>query len=483
MMTALGASSATGMLLPKQSVASEADLEVVLAAVKDRIPVLPGQPTGVWRYQGEVIKGDPGQLQNLPNSWLGPTFRVQKGQRVRIRFRNRIPQESIIHWHGLHVAPENDGHPRLAVPSGEEYVYDFTVDNRAGSYWYHPHPHGLTGYQVYGGMAGLFLITDKEEQGLGLPSGAYDLPLVIQDRSFDAQNQLVYVRSPMERMNGFLGDRIMLNGRADRKVSVKGGAYRLRLLNGSNSRICRLAWSDGRMLQIIGTDGGLLERPLQVPDIMLGPAERVDLWADFGDMRKDSRVSLLSIPFRSGGGHRGMMGRRSGLVLGSRYELARFRVVSRGTGPSRPPEHLARVEKLVPKDAVNAEHPKRFLLEMRHMQPTINGRTFRMSEVAPDEMVRLGQTEIWEFVNTGGMMSMPHPMHIHGLSFQVLGRSGGPGYRFLDEGWKDSVLVMPGERVAVIMRFKDHKGMYLYHCHNLEHEDLGMMRNYLVRDQ
>jgi FtsP/CotA-like multicopper oxidase with cupredoxin domain len=131
--------------------------------------------------------------------------------------------------------------------------------------------------------------------------------LVLQDRTFGPDNQLIYLRSRMERMNGFLGNRIMVNGQANRVFPVKGRAYRLRILNGSNSRMFRLGWSDGRDLQIIGTDGGLLEKPLNVPDIMLGPAERADLWADFGDMPRGTNVSLLSLPFNPGGGHMGMM--------------------------------------------------------------------------------------------------------------------------------------------------------------------------------
>ena len=220
---------------------------------------------------------------------------------------------------------------------------------------------------------------------------------------------------------------------------------------------------------------------MSVPDIMLGPAERIDLWADFGDMSAGSEISLQSLPFNPGGGHMGVMAPRTALPHGAHYELAHFRVSASGQGRTFPPARLASLSALDPADAANADTPRRFYLSMNRMQPTINGRTFSMSGVAPDEMVRFGETEIWEFINTGGMMALPHPMHIHGLSFQVLWRSGGPGYRFADQGWKDSVMVMPGERVALIMRFTDYKGLYLYHCHNLEHEDLGMMRNYLIR--
>ncbi|ACV68236.1 multicopper oxidase family protein [Desulfohalobium retbaense] len=478
---ALGLVTASGSLWPMQAGAAKPDLDVELQAIQDSLSVFPGEKTDIWRFAGKVLQGDPNQLQQLEESWLGPIFRLRTGQRVRIRFKNRIPQESIVHWHGLHVAPANDGHPRLAVLPGEEYVYEFTVTNRAGTYWYHPHPHGLTGTQVYGGMAGLFVVSDEEEQALGLPTGDRDLPLVIQDRTFSPTNDLVYLRSPMERMNGFLGNRIMINGQADPTFDVQEGPYRLRLLNGSNSRIYRLAWSDGRNLEIIATDGGLLESPWSVPDIMLGPGERVDLWVDFAGSSQETPIALQSLPFTPGSGHMGMMSSRVSPPLGAGFELARFQVRRTGRTRTSPPQRLARLERLDPAEAVNRDNPKRFFLTMNHMQPTINGRTFDMTEVAPDEMVRLGSTEIWEFINQGSMMAMPHPMHIHGLSFQVIGRFGGPGYRFLDRGWKDTVLVMPGERVAVIMRFADHKGLYLYHCHNLEHEDLGMMRNYLVR--
>jgi FtsP/CotA-like multicopper oxidase with cupredoxin domain len=480
---------AAGLPASARAARSAADLELDLVAARDRMRLLPGAPTTVWRYSAENVSGRSGAVTDMPGSYLGPILRVKRGERVRLRFRNKVPEPSIIHWHGLHVPPEDDGHPRYAVEQGGEYQYDFTVNNRAGTYWYHPHPHGLTGHQVYGGMAGLFIVEDEEESALGLPSGEYDLPLVIQDRSFGPDNELIYLRSPMDRMNGFLGDRILVNGSTETTLGVASRPYRLRVLNGCNSRNLRLAFSDGRPLTVIGTDGGLLEKPLVAPEVMMGPAERADLWVDFSGMKKGRRLSLVSAPFRTSGGmgRMGMMGGGSRLPEGAGYALADFRVEREAGGGPTLHERLSRIEYLDPGQAVNVRRPRRFLLEVRHMAMTINGRSFRMTEVAPDEKVRLGDLEIWEFVNAGGAgmgmmggMAMPHPMHVHGLQFQVVERSGGPGYRHLDEGWKDSVLVHPGERVAVAMRFTDYTGMYLYHCHNLEHEDMGMMRNYLV---
>jgi FtsP/CotA-like multicopper oxidase with cupredoxin domain len=472
----------------------EPDLDIALKAAPDEIPIFPGNPTRVWRYRAQLLKGDPAGLINLKRSYLGPIIRAQTGQKVRIRFSNDIADETIVHWHGLHVPADMDGHPRFVIPKGDSYLYEFEVRNRAGTYWYHPHPHGLTGPQVYGGMAGLFLVSDDEEKDAGLPSGIYDIPLVIQDRAFDNNNQLIYISGhPMERMNGFLGDWIMVNGQPDFSLPVSTRAYRLRLLNGSNSRIYKLAWQDGRLLTIIGTDGGLLEKPVQRPYVILGPGERLELWADFSNDAVGSELFLVSLPFDAGAMGGGRMGRRmmgpaAGLPNGAGFSILRVKVHRREKESLSLPQRLSTIDRYRWTDAVNRDYPRRFHLVMRHMAWTINGRTFRMQEVADDERVRLNTLELWEFINEGGgmgmmgAMDMPHPMHLHGMQFQVLERSGVRHKGYVDEGWKDTVLLMPGERVRLLVRFSEYPGLFLYHCHNLEHEDMGMMRNYLVEN-
>ncbi len=166
------------------------DVEILLTAKPDVQQILPGPPTNIWRYEGEVLKGPNDRLITLPNSYLGPVFQVETGERLRVHFVNELPEPSIVHWHGLHVPEAADGHPRLVIDPGETYVYDFQVLDRAGTYWYHPHPHGRTGPQVYNGLAGLFLIHDEEEAALPLPSKERDIPIVIQDRVFDGDNHL-----------------------------------------------------------------------------------------------------------------------------------------------------------------------------------------------------------------------------------------------------------------------------------------------------
>jgi len=465
---------------------NEPDIEIDLRAVVDNVQILSGKKTQVWRYQGEVTRGPEDALITLPDTYLGPIFNVQTGQTIRIHFTNELPESSIVHWHGLHVPVAADGHPRLVIDTGETYVYDFTVADRAGKYWYHPHPHGRTGTQVYAGMAGLFIIHDENEAALGLPSGEYDLPIVLQDRIFNAENQLVYGgRGMMDQMMGFLGDQLLINGQADFSLSVETRPYRLRLLNGSNSRIYKLAWDDGTPLTVIGTDGGLLEKPVEKEYITLAPAQRIELWVDFSGDEVGTERNLVNLPFNAYGGTNG-------------YRVMPVKVEKEVQVAATLPENLSTITPHDTTQAVNRRSPRTFELAMgAGMRWSLNGRTFEMEAVADDEIVKLGDLEIWEFANLAGggmgmgMMneSLPHPMHVHGLQYQIVEREIDSSGRntwetlkdgFVDEGWHDTVLVLPGERVKIALKFEDFTGLYLYHCHNLEHEDMGMMRNYRV---
>jgi FtsP/CotA-like multicopper oxidase with cupredoxin domain len=380
-----------------------------------------------------------------------------------------------------------DGHPMYAIPPGRRFVYEFQVDNRAGTYWFHPHPHERTGFQVYGGLAGLFIVSDGEEQAADLPRDEFDLAWVIQDRTFDRANRLVYVQNMMQRMNGFMGERILVNGQPDFVQHVATAPYRVRILNGSNARIYKLARDDGRPLTVIGNDGGLLERPREHAFVTLAPAERIELWLDFSDRNVGDQLTLRSLAYRAGGGMgMGMMG---GGAASGEFPILRVRVDRKVAKRSALPSRLSTIRRYRAEDAVNQREPRVFQMQMGMGRAAINGRSFEMMEATRYETVRLGDLEVWEFANDGGMMMMPHPMHVHNLQFQVLGRRIDPRLArarddlvagSIDEGWKDVVLVMPGERVRVAMKFEDHTGLYPYHCHILEHEDMGMMRNYRV---
>lgn len=478
----------TSTLVP--DLPASADLDITLRATKGQVNIFPDAPTDIWHYAAEVNQGDPASVQTIPNSYLGPILHLQRGQYFRARLINELDEETILHWHGLRVPPEMDGHPRYAIAPKASYDYAFRVLNRAGTYWFHPHPHQRTGAQAYAGMAGLIIIHDEEEAAAQLPTGEFDLPLIIQDRLFDGNHQLIYAG---DSMNGFLGDTVLVNGQREASLTLKPAQYRLRLLNGSNARIYKLAWSDNTPLTVIATDGGLLEKPIERDFVTLAPGERVELWADFSE-RTGQTLRLVSQSF-SGGGGMGMMG--SGYPQGTPFDVLAIRFEGEATRLFQRPSLLSRPNFLLPEDSLRT---RRIEVAMQGMVGLINGRTFVMDEVAPDERVRLGDMEIWEFANLGGgmgmmgmgmggMMSQPHPIHIHGVQFQVIERNldarQSSGYEllsggFINAGWKDTVLVLPGETVRVLVKFEDYAGMFLYHCHNLEHEDGGMMRNYRV---
>ena len=482
------------------------DVEIELTMNTADVAILNGEKTRAWKIIGKVITGSSGVLDNNEGTYLAPTLRFKKGQKVRLILNNNLPAQSILHWHGLHVPANMDGNPMYAINHGETYIYEFEILNRAGTYFYHSHAHGVTARQVYSGLAGLLIVSDDQEQALNLPSGELDVPLVIQDRSFDNQNQLVYSAHMMQRMQGFLGEQILVNGRPDFVLPVATRAYRLRLVNGSNSRIYKLAWDDGTPITVIGVDGGLLENPEQHTYVMLAPGERLEIWMDFSTRTVGTELNLRSIQFDASshggmgmmGGHRGMMGGMmsvSTLPSGSDYPILKIRVAKKEQGNNSLPKILTPISALQIENATNTTNPKTIALSMQHMSALLNGRSYKMNDIQPDEIIPVNSLQLIEFdngFNSGmhGMMNMPHPMHLHGEQFQIIKREVNSRFKdsyatvasgLIQSGWQDTVLVMPGEKVTILKPFNDFKGLFMYHCHNLEHEDMGMMRDFLVK--
>ena len=491
---AMAAGGVAGALPFLSHGASVPDVDLRLVASLDRAPIFPGAETPILRFSGELIAGRPDALKPSP-SFLGPTLDLRRGERIRVHFVNRLPEPSIVHWHGMLVPERADGHPRFAVPSGGTYTYDFVVRNPAGTYFYHPHPHGRTGFQVYYGLAGLITVREPFESGMGLPPEAFELPLVIQDRRVARDNSLAYAGGMMDAMNGMLGDTMLVNGLANAAFPVSPRAYRLRVLNASNARIYKLAWSDGAPITVVGTDGGFLSAAEGVQTrayVTLAPSERVEIVEDFSRRRPGVEIALVSLPFSSGGGMmggmmgRGMMGGMMGRGMmgggGQSDELLLARFAVRREPPVKgDPVRLPAAGERAAGAGVTAYTE----LGFARMQGFLNGRTFAIDAVAPDERLRVGQPVVWTFANPpAGMMAMPHPMHIHGVQFRILERSGSRfAGRDLAEGIvsvgrKDSFLILPGEQVRVAFTPSE-AGLFLYHCHNLEHEDGGMMRNVL----
>jgi blue copper oxidase len=506
-------------------------LELDLRAAVSQAQVLPGSKTAVLSYQPKVVQGDPASVISLPGNYLGPIIRVRQGQRLKINFTNNLSEPTTIHTHGPCIPSNMSGHPHPTdiVDPGKKFVYEFDILDGAAPYWFHPHPHMRVGIQVYYGLAGLLLVTDAVEAKAGLDSGEHDLPLVIQDRIIDADNQFVFQTGMMGggmnsggmmggMMAGFMGTRILVNGKPENVLSVQPGAYRLRLYNGSNARIYKLAWQNGAALTVIGSDGGLLPKPVQRKYVMLAPGERLDLWADFSSLPEGTELVMQSLPFQfgmgmMGGGRMGTAGINRGMIGGASYSGAMNAGTfgRRITGPSilplganfnvfklriqgakKPafslPPDLGGTAPYRLQDAVNANSPRTIYLGMRSMMNfTLNGRVFEMEAVADDEKIPFEKLEVWDFVN---QTMVAHPMHIHNVQFNVIGRQSLMGAfsgdqtseGFVDDGWKDTVLVRPGERVRLLVKFNTYQGMYMYHCHILDHEDMGMMRNLEVGD-
>jgi FtsP/CotA-like multicopper oxidase with cupredoxin domain len=396
----------------------------------------------------------------------GPTIRVRRGEEFAGRVQNDLAEPLVLHWHGV-LAPERmDGHPRDQVAAGESYQVKFPIRQRASTCWYHAHTDQLTAEQAYAGVAGFFIIEDPAEAAFGLPSGKHDVPLVFTDKRVSASRQLVYAPSMMDVMSGYLGDVMLVNGTPDAWLSVDRGLYRLRLLNGSNARIYKVALSDGRPFHLIGTDGGLLPAPVSVTSVMLAPGQRLEVLVDFFAYAAGASVLLKSLQFAGSGG---MMG---GPRQGTERDLLRFYVDGATTGNAGVP---ALLRPFTPLASAQAKRTRVFTLAMSGMVHTINGQLFNMQRT--DFTVPFGDVEIWEYRNTS---TEPHPMHAHAALCQVLSRTSTAALPPEDTGWKDTVLVNPEETVRIVTCFDTHPGTFVHHCHNLEHEDSGMMQNFEV---
>lgn len=423
-------------------------------AQKSNVNIFPDAPTEVLTFQAD-----------LPN----PTIRIKKGDVFDLDFINKLPEPTIIHWHGLIVPEEMDGHPKDAIPTGHTKKYHYKIQQSAGTFWYHTHPHGRTGKEIYHGLSGFYIVEDNEEKQLNLPNGEFELPLMIQDKRFDEKRQLLY-KDPdvLSDNNGVMGDVILVNATPLPYHEVKSGKYRLRILNASSVRTYKLAFDTIKEFTLIGTDAGLLEDPVNVQSVLLSVAERVDIIVDFKDQKVGDKVTLKTLGFKEG----------STMALSPNYppfdeqmDIMQFHVTEKIEDTYALPAKLIKIPRMKASDAIKTR-----AITMEIMSGgiwTLDKKPYDMDRI--DQRVKLGSTEIWEFTNS---VHMAHPFHMHGVRFQVLDRNGKIDFP-TDKGWKDTVLVMPFETVRIIVHFTM-PGLFVYHCHILEHEDNAMMANFLV---
>jgi FtsP/CotA-like multicopper oxidase with cupredoxin domain len=388
---------------------------------------------------------------------LGPTIRVRSNDRILVNLKNTLKEGTTLHWHGAHVPASMDGGPFQVIGPESTGTPVFPIKQPAATLWYHPHLMGTTAEQVYRGLAGLLLIDDEVSSSLPIPNeyGINDIPLITQEREFYDDGTFLYRPSRPDLMHGYFGNALLVNGSVEPVFTVRENILRFRILNGSNSTVLRYSFEDGTPFYQIATDGGFLTAPVHMQSLVLSPGERAEILVDFSSMNQGDTPIF--------------QGETNG---GRTYRILSLPVEELSDRGYEIPMKLT-----APLEPVNTSGlpVRRFVLSSMGMggSLTINGKHMDMNRV--DEKIPEGQTEVWEIINQGmGMMNLPHNFHVHDIQFRIIDINGASVPDHL-RGPKDTVLLWPGDRIKILVRFDDYLGKYMYHCHFLEHEDQGMM--------
>jgi cuproxidase len=435
-----------------------------LKAVRGRHAFLRGKPTLTYGYSAPI---------------LGPVLRVRRGDAVEMTVENALDVPTTLHWHGLLVPGESDGGPQQLIDPGHAWRPILKVDQPPATLWYHPHPHHDTGRQIWMGMAGMLIVSDDSDSRLGLPHafGVDDLPLIIQDRSFGTDGSLDYGPSPLDTVYGARGDTVIVNGAIAPFAKVPPGIVRLRLLNAANAQNFELRFRDRRTFFVIASDTGFLAAPVPVTQLRISPAERFEVLVDFADKKS---VVLETGPDEL----MGMFGVISDSATDGYVPIMRFEPTASAHAIRAMPERLIEPATADPPRAVRR---RQFVITnaicRSRMQSSahedmislvgINGKAYDPARI--DVETELGTSEIWEVVSAG----MAHPFHVHGASFRILSLKGEPPPAHLT-GWKDIALVEDmAELLVVFNQPATREHPFMYHCHILEHEDAGVMAQYV----
>ena len=419
------------LLKPDRETAT--DVYYTVTAQAGETQILPGAKTKTWGYNASV---------------LGQTIVFPVGKHIHVTLQNHLPELTTFHWHGLIVSgPYVDGGCHAPVYPGEEKHIDFTLDQPAATTWLHAHPCPSTAEQVWHGLATMVLVTDAHSAGLPLPHeyGVDDIPLVLQDRRFHEDNQLDYHAD--YDPDGVQGPTALINGTVNPYFDVTTQKLRLRLLDGANRREWRLHFSDDLPFTQIAGDTSLLPTPVTMTKLMLTFAERAEIVVDFKGRQPGDKVTLFA----------------------DDVPIVEFRIHAFQPDDTALPEHLFTVEA----PSVDPALPvRKVVMSGMDEQVMLDGKKFNMQRI--DAKQPVGQAEYWDITNTNEMHGgMVHPFHMHGTSFLVISRNGHAPYPN-ETGFKDTVGVNPGETVRLLVKF-DLPGVYMYHCHIIEHEDGGMM--------
>ena len=416
-------------------------VEFTLTAAPGRLSLVPGSETDVYAYNGSVP---------------GPTLEVREGDRVVIHFRNQLPVPTTVHWHGVVLPFTSDGSPFHPVAPGKEYEYAFTVrPGSAGTYWYHPHPDHQTGNQVARGLYGVMIVRAAGDPLASIPEKLIVLAdnRLLPDGSIDLPEPHT-LAGRIDAENGREGEVLIVNGQVMPEIRIRSGeVQRWRVLNTSAGRFYRLSIPGQSFLQV-GTDGGLFERPVEKSELLLATAERAEILVT-GTGKPGDRVVVRTLGYD----------RYVPQTRPADWKRDRdlFTLVYTDEPPVVTPAIPDRLRAVEPLDTADATATR--LMVLTH--GLINGKQMDMNRV--DVSTKVGATEIWQVEN---LVGMDHPFHLHGFQFQVLDRNGVPEpFR----AWKDMVNVPRHETARFIVRYTDHKGKWMFHCHILDHEDHGMM--------
>lgn len=423
--------------------------------------------------------------------WMSPTISVNKGDSITLNVINNLPVRTTMHWHGLHVSPENDGGPHQIINASATWSPSFRVRNNAATFWYHPHGAGQTDIQVSKGISGFFIVRDAVEAALNLPRtyGVDDIPLNVQSKAFDNLLQIA-IASDMDTA-------LFVNGTLNPKLDAPAQVVRFRLLNGSSLRSYNFGFSNGQRFYQIATDGGLLDTPVTLTRLRLSPGERAEILVDFSGMISQ-QLYLKSFASELPSGIYGAdtVGDTNNVIHdyednflnGADFNLLQIGVIAATSNPvGTIPASLV---PMVPFNPATVTNTRTILMDTIRLLPIdvpnlaegpfgMNNRSFDMEYV--NDTVHLNATEIWVLKNN---TMVAHPFHIHDIQFNVIEKNGMPPAP-TERGWKDVVLVMPNDSVKFITKFEtfSHPTVpYMYHCHLLHHEDDGMMGSFVVID-
>ena len=468
-------------------------------------------PTRFWGYEGQ---------------FPGPTFDAMRGRPIEVEWENRLPEEHIFpvdrhihgamppapdvrtvpHLHGSRTSSLSDGLPEKWFTPGNSVRFHYPNNQRAATLWYHDHALGITRLNVYAGLSGFYLLRDGQEAALHLPSGAYEIPLSLQDRTLDDNGQLVYAPTQeggISLPQGVWGPQSfgslpLLNGAIYPYLDVEPRLYRFRVLNASNSRFYNLYFNLARSpsdipslvtFHQIGSDGGLLAKSVALEKLLMAPAERADLIVDFAPLAGKT-ITLMNDAMSPYPGWNLFHA-----IYPPLYELMQFRVrlpLSRSAGEFHMPVPVP-LQRLDPAQSVRTRDfvlTERMNTKGQSLGMFINGKGYADPIT---EQTKLGTMEMWRFIN---ITDDAHPMHVHLVQFQILARQGFDYGAFLqgnlrfvgvsrppaanEAGWKDTAIVYPKEVLIILLRFEEFTGKYVYHCHVAEHEDNDMMRPYEI---